>query len=532
MPTLNWIGKEKVINHHMDVPYRVLEKKYSYGVDSQTTEDDHSENMVIHGDNLEALKSLMPRYEGKIRCIYIDPPYNTGNENWIYNDNVNDPKMKKWLGEVVGKEGEDLSRHDKWLCMMYPRLRLLQKLLAEDGAIFISIDNSESANLKLMCDEIFGCTNYVDTISWFKKASPSNDAKYFSNDIEYILIYAKKKDAWQPNRLPLTEKQLKYYQNPDNDERGEWNSATYTCNKSNKERPNLYYPIQNPFTGELVFPSPTAVWKYSKEQTEIYQAEGRLFWGKDGSAKYPRYKKFLFEHDGVVNRTLWHYDDVNHTQGASSELKELGIIGFSTPKPSQLIQRIIQIATDRDSIVLDSFAGSGTTAHAVLSMNKSDNGNRKFFLIDMEEYADSITAERVKRVIDGYGDDKKKTEGTGGSFSYYELGERLLLENGNLNPSASQDKIREYIWYMETRTAYRTNEHSDTKYYLSQYNGTAYYFYYEKEQVTNLDNDFLAEIKTKASRYVIYADSCSISDEKMQKYNITFKKIPRDIVRL
>lgn len=193
MPTLNWIGKEKVINHHMDVPYRVLEKKYSYGVDGQTTEDDHSENMVIHGDNLEALKSLMPRYEGKIRCIYIDPPYNTGNENWIYNDNVNDPKMKKWLGEVVGKEGEDLSRHDKWLCMMYPRLRLLQRLLAEDGAIFISIDNSGNANLKLMCDEIFGCTNYVDTISWFKKASPSNDAKYFSNDIEYILIYAKKK---------------------------------------------------------------------------------------------------------------------------------------------------------------------------------------------------------------------------------------------------------------------------------------------------------------------------------------------------
>ena len=165
-------------------------------------------------------------------------------------------------------------------------------------------------------------------------------------------------------------------------------------------------------------------------------------------------------------------------------------------------------------------------------MNKSDNGNRKFILIEMEDYADSITAERVKRVIDGYGDDKKKTEGTGGSFSYYELGERLLLENGNLNPSASQDKIREYIWYMETRTAYRTNEHSDTKYYLSQYNGTAYYFYYEKEQVTNLDNDFLAEIKTKASRYVIYADLCSISEEKMQKYNITFKKIPRDIVRL
>ncbi|MDE6056032.1 MAG: site-specific DNA-methyltransferase, partial [Lachnospiraceae bacterium] len=347
-----------------------------------------------------------------------------------------------------------------------------------------------------------------------------------------ILVYAKKKETWIPNRLPLNEKQMKYYQNPDNDERGAWNSATYTCNKSNKERPNLYYPIKNPFTNELVYPSPTAVWKYSKEQTEVYQAEGKLFWGKDGTARYPRFKKFLFEHEGVVNRTLWHYDDVNHTQGASNELKELKIAGFSTPKPSQLIKKIIQIATSNDSIILDSFAGSGTTAHAVLNINKSDNGKRKFILIEMEDYANSITAERVKRVIDGYGDDKKKVEGTGGDFSFYELGERLLLENGNLNPNASLDKIREYIWYMETKTTYVEHENNDTKYYLSQYNNTAYYFYYEKGQVTNLDNDFLAEIKTKADHYVIYADLCSVSDEKLQKYNITFKKIPRDLVRL
>ena len=330
MPTLEWIGKDKVINHHQEVPYRVLERQYSFDVDGQHDTDNGSENMIIRGDNLEALKALLPRYEGRVKCIYIDPPYNTGNEGWVYNDNVNDPKIKKWLGEVVGKEGEDLTRHDKWLCMMYPRLKLLQKLLADDGAIFISIDNSELFELKLICDEVFGARNYVDTISWFKKASPSNDAQFFSNDIEYIIVYAKQKDVWHPSRLTLSEKQLKYYQNPDNDPRGPWNSATYTCNKSKDERPNLYYPIVNPHTGTEVFPKITAVWKYSREQTERFQKDNRIFWGVDGTAKFPRFKKYLSEHEGVVNRTLWHYDDVNHTQGASNELKLIGINGFVT----------------------------------------------------------------------------------------------------------------------------------------------------------------------------------------------------------
>ena len=306
MPTLEWIGKSKVVNHHLDVSYHVLERKYSYDENGQHEEDNGSENMIIHGDNLTALKSLLPQYEGRIRCIYIDPPYNTGNENWVYNDNVNDPRIKKWLGDVVGKEGEDLSRHDKWLCMMYPRLRLLHRLLAKDGAIFISIDNSEYASLKLICDEIMGQSNYVDTVSWFKKASPSNDAQFFSNDIEYILIYAKDKNIWRPYRLPLNKKQRKNYQNPDNDIRGDWNSATYTCNKSSEERPNLYYPIINPYTGEEVYPNKDAVWKYSKEQTELYMSEDRLYWGVTGTDRMHRFKTFLSEHKGVVNRTLWH----------------------------------------------------------------------------------------------------------------------------------------------------------------------------------------------------------------------------------
>ena len=531
MPTLDWIGKDKVINHHKDVPYKLFERKYSFDESGMHKENIHSNNMIIHGDNLEALKSLLPQYEGKIKCIYIDPPYNTGNEGWIYNDNVNDPKIKKWLGEVVGKEGEDLSRHDKWLCMMYPRLVLLQKLLSDDGVIFISIDGNEYANLKIICDEIFGATNYIDSISWFKKASPSNDARFFSNDIEYILVYSKNSMLWKPHRLPLTQKQLKYYSNPDNDNRGDWNSATYTCNKTREERPNLYYPIVNPKTGKEVLPKETAVWKYSKSQTEVFQEDNRLFWGVDGTAKMPRIKKFLFEHEGVVNRTLWHYDDVNHTQGASNQLKNLNITGFSTPKPFELIERIVRIASDSNSIILDSFAGSGTTAHAVLNMNKSDGGNRKFILVEMGDYADTITAERVKRVINGYGEGNKAVAGIPGDFTYYELGQPLFKDDKNLNEEVPEEEIRKYVYYMETKKPLET-ETTDNPYLLGKNNDTAYYFYYKKDEITTLNHEFLSTINTKATEYIVYADKCVLAQEVMEKFNIVFKKIPRDITRL
>ena len=210
MPILDWIGKDKVVNHHMDVPYKVLERKYSFDENGQHTEDNGSENMIIHGDNLEALKSLLPQYEGRIKCIYIDPPYNTGNENWVYNDNVNDPRIKKWLGEVVGKEGEDLSRHDKWLCMMYPRLKLLQKLLSKEGAIFISIDDNELYYLKNVCDEIFGASCFVADISWQRTYSMRNDVKGIAAEVEHILVYGKN-PLWQPNKLKRTQQMDIYY---------------------------------------------------------------------------------------------------------------------------------------------------------------------------------------------------------------------------------------------------------------------------------------------------------------------------------
>ena len=530
MPTLDWVGKSKVVNHHLEVPYCVLDRKYSFDKNGKHDEDNGSDNMVIHGDNLLALKSLLPQYEGRIKCIYIDPPYNTGNENWIYNDNVNDPRIRKWLGEVVGKEGEDLSRHDKWLCMMYPRLKLLQKLLSEDGAIFISIDSTELSSLHLICNDIFGSVNFIDYISWFKKASPSNDAKFFSNDIEYIMVFAKNKNIWRPFRLALTEKQLKNYQNPDNDPRGRWNSATYTCNKSKEARPSLYYPIVNPNTGEEVWPKETAVWAYSKEQCEEHLRNNLLYWGIDGKSKYPRFKKFLSGHQGVVNRTLWHYDDVNHTQGASMELKKIGIEGFDTPKPTRLIERILQIASAPDSIILDSFAGSGTTAHAVLNMNKADGGHRKFILVEMEDYADSITAERVKRVIKGYGEGKNAVEGTGGDFSFYELGEPIFKDD-KLNQDVDISEIRKYVYFTETKQKISASK-LDEPYYMGTYMDVAYYFYYDRDNITTLNRDFLHTVKTKAEGYVIYADLCTLSTNELEKWHITFKKIPRDISKV
>ena len=212
MPTLQWIGKEKVVNHHLDVPFRTLEKQYTYASEGQ----DDGGNMIIHGDNLDALKALLPQFEGRVKCIYIDPPYNTGNEGWVYNDNVNDPKIRKWLGEVVGKEGEDLSRHDKWLCMMYPRLKLLQKLLSDDGVIVISIDDNELYNLKMICDEIFGSRNFVANVIWQKTYSPRNDANGIPYETDCLLVYSKM-PGWSPNDLPRTEKMNSIYKSPDND---------------------------------------------------------------------------------------------------------------------------------------------------------------------------------------------------------------------------------------------------------------------------------------------------------------------------
>lgn len=574
MPTLDWIGKDKVINHHMDVPYRVLDTQYEYG--------EADGNMIIHGDNLSALKSLLPEYEGKIRCIYIDPPYNTGNEGWVYNDNVNDPRIRKWLGEVVGSEGEDLSRHDKWLCMMYPRLKLLHKLLAEDGVIFISIDDNEQSNLRLICDEIFGASNFVANTSWQRTYSMRNDVKGVAAEVEHILIYSKQPN-WQPKKLARTDKMDSKYKNPDNDPRGAWRNIVASAPDSVAHQ-GMVYAIQNPFTGEMAYPPHGRHWALGQEQMlnamnqwaeyelrDLSDVEERarvcgvstdevrkdvlaivlkkslelssekakqimkgvlpeFYFSKNGTGTLSR-KAYIKEVTGRPVTNFWSFEETGHTDEASRLLKTIfgGSAVFDTPKPPRLIERILQIATDKDSIILDSFAGSGTTAHAVLNMNKQDGGNRKFILIEMMEYAESITAERVKRVIDGYGEGKKAVEGTGGGFTFYELGE-TLLDGEYINENVPLDKIRNYVYFTETKQS--ATDKADEPYFLGEYFGTSYYFYYDKNEITTLDREFLHTIKTKSESYVIYADRCILSEEELAKFHITFKKIPRDITRM
>ncbi|WP_097125061.1 site-specific DNA-methyltransferase [Spirosoma fluviale] len=529
MPTLTWIGKDKVVNHHHDVPFRVLDQQYTYGqADSRATD---RPNRIIHGDNLEALKALLPYYEGRIKCIYIDPPYNTGNENWVYNDNVSDPKLKRWLGKVVGKESEDLSRHDKWLCMMYPRLQLLHRLLADDGAIFVSIDDNEQASLKLMMDEIWGDRNFITTIIWHKMDSPKNTAIHFSEDHDYIAVYAKDSTIWRPKKLPRTDAMNARYKNPDNDPRGPWLLSDLAAR-------NFYslgqYPITTKIGRIIQGPPAGSYWRISREKFDQLDKDNRIYWGKNGDNR-PGVKRFLTEvQDGVVPQTLWHWKDVGSTRNSKQELSKVMSATsnedlFITPKPSLLIERILQIATGPNDIILDSFAGSGTTAHAVLNLNKQDAGNRQFILVEMEDYAETITAERVRRVIDGYGD----KEGTGGSFTYYELGPALFTDDGQLNEALPPDRIREYIWYSETRTPFSECPFivTESPHFLGKLYETAYYFYFEPDDLTTLDYDFLSTIQTVAEQYVIYADNCLVGREWLQQRHIIFKKIPRDISR-
>ena len=530
MPTLEWIGKSKVINHHQEVPFRVLERKYSFDENGQTDENNGSENMIIRGDNLEALKALLPRYEGRVKCIYIDPPYNTGNEGWVYNDNVNDPKIKKWLGEVVGKEGEDLTRHDKWLCMMYPRLKLLQKLLAEDGVIFISIDEIEHRYLELVMDEIFGSANRIDTFVWQNNYGGGAKSNYVVHLHEYVLCFAKNISTVGKIELPPDENILKYYKYKDEkfDTRGPYRLQPLATT-SMDDRPNLRYPLF--YEGHEVWPAKQ--WFWSKERALEAQANDELVFSEKNGKWTVNYKQYLNGADGTQRKSK-PYSIITgiYTQAGTKAIKEIMGSGkaFDFPKPPELIMYFIQMITGEDDIVLDSFAGSGTTAHAVLNMNKADGGHRKFILVEMMDYADSITAERVKRVIRGYGEGKNAVEGTGGNFSFYDLGEPLLVGDC-LNEAVAPEKIREYIWFMETKQPYAPPS-GGNPYYLGQHNDTSYYFYYEPQRVTVLDYTFLATITEKTSGTIIYADRCSITEDKLAQMGIVFKKIPRDISRL
>jgi len=398
MPEIVFKGKEYVYNHHLTVPYRPLVADQAKGVGPE----DLNSNLIIHGDNLHALKALLPRYAGAVDLVFIDPPYNTGNEGWCYNDNVNSPIMKEWLS-TNPIDGDDMLRHDKWLCMMWPRLVLLRELMADNGSIWITLDDNEVHHARAVLDEIFGADNFVATCIWQKNYSPKGTAQFFSEDHDYVLVYAKDKLQWRPNLLERTAEMDARYDNLDKDPNGPWKASDLSARNHYSEGT---YSITCPSGRVIAGPPPGNYWRVKESKFKEWDAEGRIWWGEDGN-NVPAIKRYLSEvKQGRTPQTLWFYDEVGHTQDAKKTLLEMGVLkdqeSTITPKPVALLERILELASEPDSIVLDSFAGSATTAHAVLKANAKDGGRRKFILVEGEAYADKLTAERVRRAIQGY----------------------------------------------------------------------------------------------------------------------------------
>jgi site-specific DNA-methyltransferase (adenine-specific)/adenine-specific DNA-methyltransferase len=508
------------------------------------------ENLIVQGDNLHALKALLPRYAGQVKCIYIDPPYNTGNEGWVYNDNVNSPEIRRWLGEVVGKEGETLYRHDRWLCMMYPRLVLLKQFLREDGAIFVSIDDNEVAALRLLMDEVFGASNFLCTFAWEKRYSPPPDTKGIGYLHEAVMAY-RAGSKFHRNLLPLTDGQTDRYKNPDGDVRGVWQSMDYTSRYTADERTNLYYPIKQPNTGEEIWPKRTRVWAMSREVHERNAAENRIWWGSDGRKTTPRLKNFLSKiQQGMMPVSLLKHEIVGHTDEAAKELRALIPEIKFTPKPTRLIQHLLKIAGDKDSLILDSFAGSGTTAHAVLKQNTEDGGKRKFILVEIDEsIAQNVTAERVKRVAQGYTNAKgEAVAGLGGGFQFCKLSkEPLFAADGQIRADVKFSALAEFVWFSETGTghapplsnSYPTRgegllqQHHAKSPLLGIHNGRAVYLLYNgilgDKSVDGgnvLTGAVLEMLPPHDGPRVIYAAACRLGTPRLQREGIVFKQTP------
>lgn len=541
MASLQWIGKEAVVGHHREVPYHLLRgvPELSVGEDGGVG----SGNLLVQGDNLLALKALLPYYAGRVKCIYIDPPYNTGNEGWVYNDNTNSPEIRQWIGKVVGKEGETLDRHDRWLCMMYPRLALLKEFLTEDGAIFVSIDDNEVQNLRGVMDEVFGRKNFVATVIWQKNYAPKAAAKHFSEDHDYVVVYGKQSETWGPNLMPRTEKQDKLYKNYDNDPRGLWRP-------NNLAARNYYskgtYAITTPSGRVIPGPPRGSYWRVSEDKLKELDKDGRIWWGKNGTS-VPARKIFLSEvKQGVVPMTIWPYTEAGHTQDAKKEVVSIVAFGdsddvFITPKPVRLLERVITIGADKDSIIMDSFAGSGTTGHAVLALNKADGGNRRFICIEMEEtIAKTITAQRLRKVIEGYhpqGDAKKeKVEGTGGGFRYVTLGEPLFNERGQVRAGVTFAELAAHVFFTETGEPLPKKVNGKRSPLIGACRGTAYYLLFNgilgdkrPDGGNVLTGDVLAELPKHDGPRVVFGEACRLGAARLKREGVTFRQIPYQI---
>ncbi len=538
MPVLQFKGKSVVETHHHSVPHHRLEFDAKLSLLPKGAKPSLDGNVIIEGDNLLALKALLPTHAGKVKCIYIDPPYNTGNEEWVYNDNLTQPQFKEWIGQTVGKEGEDACRHDKWCCMMYPRLQLLKELLRDDGAIFVSIDDNEAQHLRMMMDEIFGPENFVSTVVWQKRTSP--DMRLMMSDAhEYILLYAKSCTQLQLSKVPKSADEIAQYKNPDNDPRGPWVSSDYTAQGY---RPNQMYKIETP--GGAVYEPPQGVcWKNIEPVFLNLVQEGRIWFGRDGKSM-PRRKTYLAESEGNTPWTWWDNDECGHTQEAKKEIAQL--FGdpekFPTPKPMRLIERILRLAAGKDDLVLDSFAGSGTTAHAVLSLNCEDQGSRKCILVQQpydtkhdetrrRNIAREVTAERIRRAVRGYKEAENaghKVPGLGGAVTYVHVGDRLFGEYRDLGQKLPTfGELAAYVFYTETSRDCEPGKFNEETGFIGSTQaagGTSYYLLYAPNHKDDREmslETLKALLKHDKNRnWVIYCEKIWLHQDQIRKFEM------------
>ncbi len=498
---LTWIGKE---NRPRLEPRILLEDpERSYHAAHRVSGTDIFDNRLIFGDNLLALKALEAEFAGKVKCVFIDPPYNTGSAFTHYDDGL---------------------EHSIWLSLMRDRLEIIRRLLSEDGSLWITIDDNEAHYLKVLCDELFGRGNFVSSVTWMKRVSPANDAKYFSTDHDFILVYARDKSKWTPNRLPRNEQQNSYYKNPDDDPRGPWNSVTYTGNKTKAERPNLFYGIKNPYTGDVVFPPETLTWRYGQETHVKNESEGLLYWGKNGGSKVPRLKMFLKHAEPIVPRSVWLSSEVGSTQTAMIDQKSNFSEPFSTPKPELLLERIIHIATSPGDVVLDSFAGSGTTGAVAHKMK------RRWIMVELGEHCHTHIIPRLKKVIDGEdpgGITKAVNWVGGGGFRYYRLAPSLLEKDkwGNwvINKTYNAAMLAEALCKLEGFTY----APSDSIYWQHGRSTERDFIYVT---TANLTHEQLLQLSDEVGQERSLLVLCTAFRSRGDHPNLTVKKIPRQVL--
>lgn len=542
MPTLEFKGKQYIYSHHHSVPFRELEVEGKKSLPAKDKKPSLDDNLIIHGDNLHALKALMPQYAGKVRCIYIDPPYNTGNEGWCYNDNVNSPLMKEWIKKNANPvDKEDLERHDKWLCMMYPRLKLLHELLADDGVIFVSIDDNEVHHLRAIMDEIWGENKSVGKFIWRKKEGGGQTDRYFVTEDETILVY-KKTDSFLWLDEKIEDDGAGYTREDANGKYKAVKLAKWGNAARREDRPKQYFSIKSP-DNKNIFPiapdGGDGRWRVGKKRMDLLIDNDLIQWEKKNGAWIP-YEKVYFEGDEikVIKERSIIYDLVNTADAAKMLVTIFGKKdAFENPKPYELIRYLLQYATDSDALILDSFGGSGTTAHAVLALNKEDGGNRKFILVECEDYADSITAERVRRVINGVPSAKDETlkAGLGGSFTFCELGKEISIEKiltGEALPA--YDALAKYVFYTATGKSLEGAVKQRPDAYVGETDLYEVYLIYQPDIAFLRSNDSalnikkleaIAERKSKKEK-LVFATAKYMGQKELSAQNITFCQLP------